>query len=118
MKKKICFDLDNTICSTSKNDYKFSKPKKHIINLINRLDPKKFEIIVFTARFMGRYNDDIKKAKLKGLSLTKKQLLSWGLRYDRLILGKPSYDVIIDDKALGFSQKKVIEFLKERIGPN
>jgi len=43
MKKKICFDLDNTICSTSKNDYKFSKPKKHIINLINRLDPKKFE---------------------------------------------------------------------------
>ena len=24
----LCFDLDNTICTTKKNFYKFSKPKK------------------------------------------------------------------------------------------
>ena len=72
MKKKICFDLDNTICFTKNNDYKSSKPKKRIINLINKLDRNKLEVIIFTARFMGRFNDDIKKTKLKGYRLTQK----------------------------------------------
>ncbi|MDA7732137.1 phosphoheptose isomerase [Candidatus Pelagibacter sp.] len=115
MKKKICFDLDNTICSTTKNYYRDSKPKKNIIRLINNLDPNKFEIIIFTARFMGRYKENAQKAKSIGFKFTQKQLASWGLRYDKLILGKPSYDIIIDDKSLGFAQKNVIKFLKKNL---
>ena len=115
MKKKLCFDLDNTICSTFRNHYKKSKPKKKIINLINKLNPNKFEIIIFTSRFMGRCNENSQKAKAMGFDLTKKQLNSWGLKYDKLILGKPSYDNIIDDKSINFSQANFINFLRKNI---
>ena len=38
MKKKIvCFDLDNTICTTKKNFYRSAKPKKKVIKIINDL---------------------------------------------------------------------------------
>ena len=32
--------------------------------------------------------------------LTKKQLTDWGIRYDKLLMGKPSYDLYIDDKSV------------------
>tara|TARA_B110000444_G_scaffold209028_1_gene203672 strand:- start:382 stop:738 length:357 start_codon:yes stop_codon:yes gene_type:complete len=115
MKKKLCFDLDNTICSTYKNHYKKSTPKKKIVNLINKLDRNKFEIIIFTSRFMGRCKENSLKAKSMGFNLTKKQLDSWGLKYNRLILGKPSYDKIIDDKSINFTQANFINFLKKNI---
>ena len=111
MKYKICFDLDNTICTTVKNYYSKSKPKKKIINLINNINPQKYEVIIFTSRFMGRSNENVKKAKSLGYILTKNQLASWGLRYDKLLLGKPSYDKIVDDKSINFSQKNLIKFL-------
>ena len=40
MKKKFCFDLDGVICTTYKNNYKNSKPKKKVINTINKLYDK------------------------------------------------------------------------------
>jgi hypothetical protein len=114
MKFKICFDLDNTICTTVKNFYSKSKPKKRVINLINNLNPKKYEVIIFTSRFMGRSNDNAKKAKSLGYIFTKNQLSSWGLKYDKLLLGKPSYDKIFDDKSINFSQKSLVDFLKKK----
>ena len=36
-KKTLCFDLDNTICNTKKNNYTKSKPKEDVIKLINSL---------------------------------------------------------------------------------
>ena len=50
MKFKICFDLDNTICTTVKNFYSKSKPKKRVINLINNLNPKKYEVIILLSQ--------------------------------------------------------------------
>ena len=114
MKFKICFDLDNTICTTIKNCYSKSKPKKKIIKLINNLNPKKYEVIIFTSRFMGRSKENVKKAKSLGYTFTKSQLSSWGLRYDKLLLGKPSYDKFFDDKSINFSQKSLVEFLKKK----
>ena len=35
--KRLCFDLDGVICTTKNSDYKKSKPKKKIIELINKL---------------------------------------------------------------------------------
>ena len=104
MSKKyiICFDLDNTICTTKKNFYKISKPKKKVVNIINDLYSKGFGIKIFTSRFMGRNNENIRLSKKQGLDLTQKQLKKWKINYHTLILGKPSYDLLIDDKALGF----------------
>lgn len=112
MKKKLCFDLDNVICSTNKNDYISSKPKKKVINYINKLYLKDYKILVFTARFMGRSNDNRIKATKMGKELTIKQLKKWNLKYHKLIFGKPSYDVIVDDKSFGFKKNWLKKFSK------
>ena len=47
----------------------------------------------------------IKSSPKKGFKLTKIQLKQWNVKYHKLILGKPTYDLIIDDKALGYDKK-------------
>lgn len=104
MKKEIiCFDIDNVICKTEQNFYKKSKPNKKVISFINKLYKNNFYIKLFTARFMGQCRGNKKKVRNKAYKLTKKQLQDWGLKYHELILFKPSYDYIIDDKAIGFT---------------
>ena len=49
---------------------------------------------------MGRSNENIFKAKKAGFNFTKNQLKKWGLRFNKLILGKPSADFYIDDKGI------------------
>jgi len=103
-KKIICFDIDGVICKTYKNDYKNAKPIIKSINIINKLYNNNFYIKLFTARFMGRNKDNCVKAKKQGLILTKKQLKNWGVKYHKLLMCKPSYDIFIDDKALNFKK--------------
>ena len=110
--KTFCFDLDGVICKTKKNNYKSAKPIKKIITLINKLYIKN-KIIIFTARYMGRSGERIGEAKKKGYKLTKKQLTDWGLKYHKLIMGKPSYDVFIDDKNLEFKKSWYTDFEKK-----
>ena len=44
-KKKIfCFDLDNTLCVTKKNDYINARPIKKNIDVVNKLYAKGFII--------------------------------------------------------------------------
>jgi len=103
-KKIICFDIDGVLCSTKKNFYKKSKPKKKNILVVNNLYNKGFYIKIFTSRFMGRSNENIIVAKKKASLLTKKQLKKWGVKYNKLIFGKPSFDLYIDDKSLYFDK--------------
>ena len=53
---------------------------------------------------MGRSKENRIKAYNKGFKLTSNQLKKWGLSYDKLIMGKPTYDIFIDDKNLGFKK--------------
>ena len=53
---------------------------------------------------MGRNKDNSMKANKQGYKYTHQQLSKWKVKFDKLILGKPSYDLIIDDKAI-FSKK-------------
>ena len=70
IKKKIfCFDIDNTICKTSGSNYQKSLPIKKNINLINKLQKEGHHIKIFTSRYMGRTNSDVKKAKKAGLDI-------------------------------------------------
>ena len=39
-----------------------------------------------------------------GFKLTKTQLKKWKVKYHKLILGKPSYDLIVDDKGIFFNK--------------
>jgi len=111
-KKIICFDIDNVICRTHKNDYTKSKPIKKTINLINYLYKKGYFIKIFTSRFMGRNNENINKAKKNGYKLTINQLKKWNIKFHILIMGKPSFDIYIDDKAFGFNKNWQEKFKK------
>ena len=100
----VCFDLDNVLCKTKSNNYTISKPIKKNINLVNKLFNNGYFIKIFTARYMGRNNDNIKKASKQGFHLTKLQLKKWKINYHKLIFGKPSFDIYIDDKSLFFDK--------------
>lgn len=101
-KKRYCFDLDGVICHTKKNLYKKSKPNGPAIKLINKLYERQNYILIFTSRYMGRSNENVIKAKKLGYNFTKKQIIKWGLKFHKLQFGKPSYDIIIDDKSINF----------------
>ena len=101
--KKFCFDLDGVICKTKKNDYRKSIPNKNVIKMINDLYVNNY-ILIYTSRFMGRNKENKKLAHKSGYSLTLEQLKNWGLKFDKLKLGKPSYDVFVDDKNFNFEK--------------
>ena len=109
MKKKkfvkiLCFDIDNTISKTSGKKYNLAIPNKSAIKEINRLFDKGYMIKLFTSRYMGRNNDSISKAKKQGYKMTLNQLKKWNLKYHKLIFGKPSFDLFVDDKAIFFKK--------------
>jgi hypothetical protein len=114
MKKIICFDLDNVICKTKRNNYRSSLPIKKNIKFINFLYKNGFTIKIFTARYMGRSRENIIKAKKRGYKFTLKQLKTWKVRFHNLIFGKPSYDLIIDDKSL-YYKKNWTKDLKKKL---
>jgi hypothetical protein len=102
--KTYCFDIDNTICKTKGNNYSKAKPKKKIIKIINRLHESGHKIIFFTSRYMGRNKDNVKKAHNQGYKFTLNQLNKWEIKFHKLIMGKPSFDLLIDDKTLGYKK--------------
>ena len=97
LKKIICFDIDGVICNTKSKNYKESTPIKKNIKKINELYKKGYFIKIFTARYMGRSNNRIKIATKKAKKLTIFQLNKWGLSYHKVIFGKPSYSLFVDD---------------------
>lgn len=98
---KYVFDIDGTICyKNDDQDYEQSMPYEHRIEFINRLYDDGNEIVFFTARGMGRHNNNAALAIQEFYSLTENQLNSWGVKYHQLILGKPSGDLYVDDKGI------------------
>ena len=62
---------------------------------------------------MGRNKENISNAKKQGFKNIKKQLRKWNLNYHELIMGKPSFDILVDDKALGFSPNWIKKIVKK-----
>jgi len=105
MKKKIfCFDLDNVLCRTKKSNYNESLSIKKNINTVDKLFNNGHYIKIFTARYMGRNNDNISKARKQAKDITIKQLKKWKVCYHKIIFGKPSFDIYIDDKSLFYKK--------------
>ena len=102
MKSIFCFDIDNVICKTVKSDYKKSTPILKNIKYINDLHKAGYIIKIFTARYMGRTADNTLAAKQKAKKITIDQLKKWKVNYHKIFFGKPSTDLYVDDKNLGF----------------
>ncbi len=97
---RYCFDIDDTICKHVSGDYNKSEPYRDRIEKVNKLYDEGNYIMYFTARGMGRYEGDAKKATDAFWILTNDQLKSWGCKYHELILGKPHVDIFVDDKGI------------------
>ena len=71
-----------------------------MIDQLNKFHDDGYEIIVFTARHMVTCNDDVQKTILRIGSITEEWLRTHGVKYDKLVFGKPySTSLYIDDKA-------------------
>lgn len=94
------FDIDGTVCNNTYGKYDEAKPFVDRVQTINKLFDEGNEVIFFTARGMNTFAGDIEKVNKKYYDFTMKQLLSWGLRYTKLVLGKPAADFYVDDKGI------------------
>tara|TARA_R100001163_G_C5065460_1_gene203418 strand:+ start:840 stop:1166 length:327 start_codon:yes stop_codon:yes gene_type:complete len=96
------FDIDGTICShtSSSSSYEKAKPILERIDKINNLFKEGHRIIFHTARGMGTFKNDPLKAHDKYYWLTYNQLNEWGVKFHKLIMGKPSGDLYVDDKGV------------------
>ena len=98
--KRYVVDLDGTLCTNTEGDYSSAEPRIDRIRKINELFEAGHQIIILTARGMGRFNNDGHAAEQAFRALTETQLAEWGVKYHALFLGKPAGDLYIDDKAI------------------
>ena len=89
---KIYVDVDDTICKTVNGNYNESVPHYDRIEKINKLFDKDNTIVYWTARGSN--------SGINWFDLTLNQLNKWGCKFHELRLGKPSYDLYIDDKSI------------------
>lgn len=101
-RKTWVWDIDGTICTETGGNYQLCEPLPEAIDILNSLHDRGDEVILHTARGMKRFNNDISIVYQNLFEMTKKQLLDWGVRYDKLIMGKP-YGTLIDADALRVS---------------
>jgi len=95
---KIFVDIDDTIChyknysenSSGAKDYSLAIPYPDRISKINKLFDEGNKIIYWTAR--GTVTQKL------WFNVTYEQLKKWGCKFHELKMGKPAYDLFIDDK--------------------
>jgi hypothetical protein len=97
----IYVDIDETIC-ISNGDYENAKPMYDRIAKINKLYDEGNTITYWTARGSVTQKN--------WFEVTFKQLEDWGCKYNEIRMGKPAYDLFIDDKVIN-SQ----EFFKDAL---
>jgi len=107
MALNIYVDIDQTIARTPEGKYDLAVPIPERIQMINRLYDEGNNIIYWTGR-----------GTVTGIDwtrLTKAQLDSWGVKYHQLLMGKPAFDIFIDDKAFNSNTffKKIDEDMKQ-----
>jgi len=84
-------DVDGVLAFTNQNDYKNSRPNLEEIAKLNLLYENGHTIKIWTSR--GNTSG------VNWRDLTAQQLKDWGVKYHELIMGKPSYDVLVCDKS-------------------
>lgn len=87
-----CFDLDGTLCTDTKGNYAAAEPLRPRIAHVNELYAAGHTIKLFTARGSTTGID--------WRDLTVSQLKRWNISYHELIMGKPHWDIMVDDKSI------------------
>tara|TARA_Y100001938_G_scaffold149605_1_gene236994 strand:- start:2092 stop:2379 length:288 start_codon:yes stop_codon:yes gene_type:complete len=93
----IYVDIDGTICDSTPH-YEDAKPIQKNIDKINKLYDDGHTIIYWTAR--GTVTN------IDWLEITQQQLFDWGCKSHDIRVGKPEYDMWIDDKSFKIEDVK------------
>ena len=89
----IYVDIDGTICTNElRGEYHNAEPYMDRIKEINGLYDNGCTVVYWTARGTETGQD--------WLEYTRTQLRLWGAKYTDLMVGKPFYDLWIDDKSV------------------
>ena len=101
---RYVIDIDGTLCTNENGQYNFAKPYTERICKINELYDAGHTIILFTARGMGRTDNNRNEAYELFYNFTLEQISKWNVKFHKLILGKPAGDVYIDDKGINANE--------------
>ncbi|HKM72867.1 MAG TPA: hypothetical protein VJX94_22850 [Stellaceae bacterium] len=114
----ICFDIDGVLCEQVEGNYAAAQPNREMIELVNRFYERGCRIVLHTSRFMGRTGGNPIESHRLGFDFTRCQLAQWGVRYHELHMGKPRYDVLIDDRSLFYEPdcERIEGLLEDRLG--
>jgi len=100
----IYVDIDNTITKTIGMNYLNARPNYDNIAKVNKMFEMGHTIVMWTAR--GTLSNK------NYFHLTYEQLVMWGVRFHELRMGKPAFDLFIDDKAINAINGNWFEFLE------
>jgi capsule biosynthesis phosphatase len=118
-KKRICFDLDNTLVTYPlvKGDYTTVKPIERNIQFLRYLKKLGNTIIIYTARRMRTHHGNVGKINADVGKITFDTLDTFEIPFDEVYFGKPYADFYIDDlgvspfqdmeKELGYYDNKI-----------
>ena len=100
---RLIIDVDNTICFVHNRDFANALPNIEVINKINSLYNSGWEIYLFTARGDNSCNT-LEEKEAKYFDVTSNWLKNNGVKYHKLMFGKPNGDYYIDDKNLSIKE--------------
>lgn len=119
--KIIAFDLDDVLCKRESglehlgvDKYDYCVPIQKNIDIVNSLYDDGHKIIIYTARGMTVFSGNVSDIYSSLYDKTFNHLNKWGIKFHQLVMGKISYDVLIDDKCLnsvGIDKESIDEFL-------
>ena len=120
IKKRICFELDDTlIYLIDKNDYNSTYPIYKNIDYLKFLHNMGHTIIIYTSRGMKKYGNNQGLAIKNIAQITFETLEKYNIPYDEIYFGKPDADFYIDnlninryddlEKSIGFYKTHIQE---------
>lgn len=102
---KIIFDIDGTICPIKNEHEKYEDlvPYEDIVKKMKILKEQGFKIVLYTARNMKTYSDNINLILKNTKPILEKWLEKWNIPYDEIVFGKPypgKDGYYVDDKTI------------------
>jgi hypothetical protein len=103
----VAFDIDDCLCRRMGDKehlgvekYKHCIPIPHMIDIVNEVYDNGYEVVLYTARGMTQFKGDVDDVYKNLYQLTFDQMVEFGVKFHKLVMGKMHYDMLIDDKAL------------------
>lgn len=114
--KTISVDFDDTLCSTQTRDWENAEPMWPVINKVNSLYDKGWQILIITARGQLSCEGNTVKADQKYRKIIEDWLHKHGVKYHELRFEKYLASYYVDDKSLNIEEFVDLEITEIKTG--